>query len=208
MDAAAAHSCLTLWDPMDCSPPGSSVRGILQAGILEWVATAPPGDLPAPWIKAMSPALVDRVFTTEPPAKHKQCITNPVFFKSSSALGVVIIFCIGLSNQYLVIFHHGFNFILLSLFSRQVVSDYSQSHGLQHARLPCPSAFPGVCSNSCPLSQWCHPALSSSVALFSFCLQSSPATGSFLMSQLFASGGQSIELQHQSFHRVFRVDFL
>ena len=138
---------------MDCSPPGSSVRGIFQAGILEWVATAPPGDPPAPRISPMSPALVGRFFTTEPPGKHKQRITHPAFFKSSPAFGAVIIFHIGLSNQYLVIFHHGFNFVLWLLFSCQAVSDYSQSHGLQHARLPCPSEFPGVCSNSCLLSQ-------------------------------------------------------
>ena len=64
-------------------------------------------------------------------------------------------------------------------------------HGLQHARPPCPSPSPRVCSNSCPLSQWCHPTISSSVVPFSSCLQSFPASGSFLMSQLFASGGQS-----------------
>ena len=64
-------------------------------------------------------------------------------------------------------------------------------HGLQHARLPCPSPFPRACSNSCPLSRWCHPTISSSVVLFSH-LQSFPASGSFQMSQLFASGGQSI----------------
>ena len=67
-----------------------------------------------------------------------------------------------------------------------------QPHGLQHARLPCPSPSPGACSNSCPLSQWCHPTISSSVVPFSSCLQSFPASGSFPMSWLFASGGQSI----------------
>ena len=65
-------------------------------------------------------------------------------------------------------------------------------HGLQHSRHPCPSPFPRACSNSCRLSQWCHPTTSSSVFPFSPCLQSFPASGSFPMSQLFASGGQSI----------------
>ena len=65
-------------------------------------------------------------------------------------------------------------------------------HGLQHARLPCPSPSPGVCSNSCPLIWWCHPTVSSSVIPFSSCLQSFPASRSCLTSQLFASGGQSI----------------
>ena len=79
---------------------------------------------------------------------------------------------------------------VLSLqFSCSVVSNSLQSHGLQHARLPCPSPTPGACSN---LSSWCHPTISSSVVPFSSCLQYSPASGSFPMSQFFASGGQSI----------------
>ena len=66
------------------------------------------------------------------------------------------------------------------------------THGLQHARPPCPSPTPGVYSNSCPLSRWCHPTISSSVVPFSSCPQSFPASGLFPMSQLFASDGQSI----------------
>ena len=64
------------------------------------------------------------------------------------------------------------------------------THGLQHARLLCPSLFPGVCSNSCPLSQWCHPTISYSVAPFSSCPQSFPASGYFPMTWLFSSSGQ------------------
>ena len=79
---------------------------------------------------------------------------------------------------------------LLLLFIHSVVSDSLWPHGLQHARLPCPSPSPRACSNSCPLSQWCHPTILSAVIPFSF-LQSFPASGSFLMSQLFTSGGQS-----------------
>ena len=78
-------------------------------------------------------------------------------------------------------------------FSHSVVSDSLQLHGLQPASFPCPSPTPRACSNSCPLSRWCHPIISSSVVPFSFCLQSFPASGSFPMSQFFASGGQSIE---------------
>ena len=70
------------------------------------------------------------------------------------------------------------------------MSDSSRPHGLQHTRLPCPSPFPEVFWNSCPLSQWCHPTISSSVTPFSFGPQSFPASGSFPVSQLFASGGQ------------------
>ena len=73
-----------------------------------------------------------------------------------------------------------------------VVSDSLWPHGLQQARLPCPSPTPGACSNSCPSSQWCHPTISSSVVPFSSCLQSFPASGSFPMSQFFTSSGQSI----------------
>ena len=65
-------------------------------------------------------------------------------------------------------------------------------HGLQHARLPCPSLSPGVCSSSCPFSWWCHPTVLSSVSPFSWCLQSFLASGTFPMSWLFTSGGQSI----------------
>ena len=77
-------------------------------------------------------------------------------------------------------------------FSRSVVSDSLRPHELQHARPPCPSPTPGVYSNLCPSSWWCHPAISSSVIPFSSCPQSLPASGSFPMSQLFAWGGQSI----------------
>ena len=86
----------------------------------------------------------------------------------------------GLTNPYLSL-----------LFIRSAVSDSLQSLGLRHARLPCPSLSPGVFSNSCPLSWLCHPTISSSVTPFYFCPQSFPASGSFPMSQLFASGSQS-----------------
>ena len=76
-------------------------------------------------------------------------------------------------------------------FSRSVVSDSLWPHESQHARPPCPSPTPRVLSNSCPLSRWCHPAISSSLFPFSSCPQSFPASESFPMSQLFAWGGQS-----------------
>ena len=77
-------------------------------------------------------------------------------------------------------------------FSHPVISDSLWPHEPQHARPPCPSPTPRVYPNSCPLSQWCHPTISSSVIPFSSCPQSFPASGSFQMSQLFTSGGQSI----------------
>ena len=79
---------------------------------------------------------------------------------------------------------------ILLLFSPLVLT--LRPHGLQHAKLLCPSVSSGVCSNFYPLSKWCHPTISSSVALFSSCLQSFPASGSFPISQFFTSGGQSI----------------
>ena len=77
-------------------------------------------------------------------------------------------------------------------FSHSVMSDSLQPHGVQHARPPCPSPTPRVYSNSCPLSQWCHPTISPSVVPFSSRLWSFPASGSFPMSQFFATGSQSI----------------
>ena len=79
-------------------------------------------------------------------------------------------------------------------FSHSVVSDSLRPHELQNARLTCPSPTPGAYSNSCPSSWWCHPVISSSVIPFSSCLQSFPASGSFPMSWLFASSGQSIHV--------------
>ena len=84
-------------------------------------------------------------------------------------------------------------------FSHSVVYDSLQPHGLQHTRLPCPSPTPKACSNSCPLSQWHHPTISSSVISFSSCLQS------FQMSQFFALGGQSIEVSAPTSFRPMNI---
>ena len=101
------------------------------------------------------------------------------------------------------------------LFSSLVRSDSLWLRGPQQARLHCPSPFSGACSNSCPLRQWWHPTISSSVIPVSSCLQYYPASESFLLSQLFTSSGQVLEheLQHQSFHEYwgfisFRMDWL
>ena len=81
---------------------------------------------------------------------------------------------------------------IVAKFSCSVVSDSLQPHGLQHVRLPCPSPTPGVYSDSCLSHWWCHPTISSSIVTFSSHRQSFPASGSYQMSQFFASGGQSI----------------
>ena len=136
-----------------------------------------PGDPPNPGIALASPALAGAVFITEPPGK-------PIVKTITSQKGDTT-FLPFLLNWWL-------HYRRTILFSRSVLSDSLWPHGLQHARLPCPSPTPGAYSNSCPLSRWCHPTISSSVVPFSSHLQSFLASGSFQMSWFFASGGQSI----------------
>ena len=101
-------------------------------------------------------------------------------------------------------------------FSRSIMSNSLWLHGLQHSRLPCPSLTLRACSNSCSLSRWYHPTISSSVVPFSSCLHSFPASGSFPMHQFFASGGQSIWVSTSSISPsneysgliFFRIDWL
>ena len=96
------------------------------------------------------------------------------------------------NNKYLLFLDAKAVVICSVQFSHSVMSNSLRPHGLQYTRLPCPSPTPGAYSNSCPSSQWCHPAISSSVSPFSSRLQSFPPSGSFPISQFFASGGQSI----------------
>ena len=126
------QSCPTLCDPMDCSLPGSSVHGIFQAIVLEWVAISFSRGSSWPRDRTRVSCIVDRRFTV--------WATGEVPYK--------------LKTQSIQ-------------FSHSVVSDSLRPHGLQHARLPCPSPTPRACSNSCPSSWWCHPTISASVVLFS-----------------------------------------
>ena len=98
------------------------------------------------------------------------------------------------SHQLILLCQLGTLQLISVQLSRSVVSDSLWPHDPQHARPPCPSPAPGVHPNQCPLSRWCHPTTSSSVVPFSSCPQSFPASGSFPVSQLFASGGQSIRV--------------
>ena len=92
-----------------------------------------------------------------------------------------------------MVWWHSKKFCKLSVqFSHLVASNSLRPHGLQHARIPCLSPTPGAYSNSCPLGQWCHPTISSSLIPISYQLQWFPASGSFQMSQVFTSGGHSI----------------
>ena len=102
------------------------------------------------------------------------------------------------------------NFQQELLFSHSVMFDSLWCHGLQHTSLPCLSLSSGACSNSCPLSWWCHPTILSPVIPFSSCPQSFPASRSFLMSWLFYQVAKVLELQlkHHSFQWTFRIDFL
>ena len=94
--------------------------------------------------------------------------------------------------DFICIVIYAFHWLLSVQFSHSVASNSLRPHELQHTRPSCPSPTPRVHPNPCPLSQRCHPTISSSVVPFSSCPQSLPASGSFPMSQLFASGGQSI----------------
>ena len=96
--------------------------------------------------------------------------------------------------KYLLVSNYQLYFQSIRMLSSySVVSDSLRPHGLQHARLPCPSPPPRACSISCPLSWWCHPTNSFPIVPFSSCLQFFPVSGSFQMSQFYTSGGQSIE---------------
>ena len=101
---------------------------------------------------------------------------------------------LGISNVQNMLKSRNFQVNVSVHFSCSVVSDSLPPHEPQNTRPPCPSPTPGVYSNSCPSSRWCHTTISSSVVPFSFCPQSLPASGSFQMSQLFSSGGQSIRV--------------
>ena len=113
------------------------------------------------------------------------------FYLCESASGFCILFY-GSICLFFQLYHTVWIAIALSIhFNRSVISNSLQPQGLQHTSLPCPSPIPQACSNSSPLSWWCHPTVSSSVVPFSSCLQSFPASRSFSMSWSFASGGHS-----------------
>ena len=107
---------------------------------------------------------------------------------------VLFLFEVSLLKESISLLLVPFNSHLSVQFSHSDMPDSLWPHGLQHTWFPCPSPTSGARSNSCPSSWWCHPTISSSVVLFSSCLQSFPASGSFPLSQFFASGGQSMEV--------------
>ena len=167
MDARSLQSCLILCNPVGYNLPGSCVHGIFREEYWSRLPCPPSGESSHSGIKRtslMSFVRSGRVFTT-----------TTYLWSPLNGVGAFNSFRIS-SVQ----------------FSYSVVSDSLWPHGMQHARLPCPSPTSRTYSNSCPLSQWCHPTISSPVIPFSSHLQSFPAPGSFQMSQFFASSGQSI----------------
>ena len=163
-ESEVAQSCPTLCDPMDCSLPGSSSHGL---DLLEF-----PGFLYSYLL-----------FT---PKSNLFPIKSGLYLISVLPFRVLVL--AWQSSQFI---HYCISQVSVQ-FSRSVVSDSLRPRELQHARPPCPSPTPGVYPNPCPSSRWCHLTISSSVIPFSSCPQSFPASGSFPVSQLFASGGQSI----------------
>ena len=143
---------------MDCSLPGSSIHGILQSRILEWVAIS--SSRASSWLR--NGTWVSYISSTGRQVLTTSATWKPIPFPSSVQ------------------------------FSLSVMSDSLWPQEPQHAKPLCSSPTPGVHRNPCPLSRWCHPNISSFVVPFSSCPQSFPASGSFQMSQLFTSGGQSI----------------
>ena len=171
--AKSLQSCPTLCDPIDSSPPGSPIPGILQTRTLEWVAIS----FSSAWkwkLKVKSLSRV-RLFATPWTAAY-QAPPSIGFYRQEYWSRVPLPSPI-----------HEYQFSSVA----QSCPTLCEPHESQHARPPCPSPSPRVHSDSCPSSQWCHPAISSSVVPFSSCPQSLPASESFPMSQLFAWGGQS-----------------
>ena len=150
---------------MNCSLTGPCFHQILQARILEWVAIPLPRDVPDPGIEPLS-------------------LASPVLAGG--------FFTIWATWEGMTIVETLIRTYIYWAFSHSIMSDSLQPHELQHARPTCPSPTRGVHPNPCPLSWWCQPTISSSVVPFSYRPQSFPASGSFQMSQLFASGGQSM----------------
>ena len=166
--------------------------GFFRQGYWSRLPFPPPGDLfwPRDWTRVFCVScLAGRFFTAEPLGKPYRDLAREIRqekeMKGIQRVKEEVQLFQSIDDRIL--------YISLSVqFSRSVVSNSLQPHEPQHARPPCSSPTPGIYSNSCPLSQWCHPTISFSVIPFSSHFQSFPASGSFQMSQLFESGCQSI----------------
>ena len=174
-----SDSFLTTW-----TVARQAVQGISLTRMLAWVAvffsreSSQPRDLNYVFCNG-------RFFTTEPWGMHNEVKLPEIVPCTVITEKGSILLLAQVLRKYTKAFRGSVQF------SHSVMSDSLWPYELQHARPPCPSPTPGVQSNSCPSSPWCHPAISSSVVPFSSCPQSLPASGSFQMSQLFTSDGQS-----------------
>ena len=171
---------------MDCSPPGCSVHGIFQARILQWVAIpfSRGSYWPRDWTQV---SCIAGWFFTIWATREDYQITARILMQESLVSW-------GQSSRWI-------GFVVVVLFSHSVMSDSLRPHGLKHARLPCPSPYPGACSNPCPLNQWCHPTISSSVVPVSTTLNLSQHQGLFKSVSSLHQVAKVLELQlqHQSF---------
>ena len=159
--------------PVDCSLPGSSVHGIFQASLLEWVAISFSRNLPTQGSNPHFLALTRRFFT------HWATLSILFFFK--------ILDIQFTPSAYLLSVCYMLGIVVSAVFSSVAQSCPHLWDTMDCPRqLPCPSPIPGIYSNSCPSSCWCHPIILPSSVPFSSCLQSLPASGSFQMSQFFA----------------------
>ena len=201
-----AQSCPTLCDTMDCSLPGSSTHGILQTRTLEWVAISfsRRPSWPRDWTrvshivgrrftiwatrKVLNRLVIVNITSRSKPFTHEDqeyrrpCILNQMdTFNNLKVWLTRELWKNKTQNFHLrPQFQRDQCFFSLLLFSCSVMPKSLWPHEPQHTRLPRPSVSPGVFSNSCPLSRYCHPTITSSVAPFSFCLQSFPASWYFL----------------------------
>ena len=188
--------------------------GILQARILEWVAMSSSRGSSQPRAQTHGPSHRRQILYHLSPQGsplYQQSLQFPhlygILFFSSRSFSLthekkninpssqVLGFSYSISPTYIMkpIYITVVGTWVSSVqFSFAIVSNSLRPRGLQHTRLPCPSSTAGAYSNSCPLSRWCHPTISSSVIPFSSCLQSFPSSGCFQMSQFFKSGGQSV----------------
>ena len=149
---------------------GASLNAVLFMGEASWTKS-PLQTLPPGLLTGLPPLLTLAICLARSDGGKE--IVLPVPPKTQDLVKTPTPGCLLLTHNMVLLFStcyafSTFIYLLLLLFSRQVVSDSLRPHGLQHSRFPCPSPFPGVCSNSCPLSQWYHPTISSSVTPFTY----------------------------------------
>ena len=195
-ESEVVESCLTLCHSVDCSPPGFSVHGIIQARVLEWVGISFSRGYSLPRERTQVSRIAGRRFILWTTREAQYLWMWDLNHKEGWAPKNWCFWTVVLENTLESPLHckeiKPVNPQFSSVqFIHSVVSDSLRPHELQHTTPPWSSPTLEVHSNSCPSSQWRHPAISSSVVPFTSCLQSLPASESFPMSQLFAWGGQS-----------------